>query len=215
MDSFAKLVHQNDVHEGGYVHKYLRRLILNHFGSETLKNKLLYKFEDAINHGLHEWTKQPEVDARGQIADVSNSGKPTGFIKEYYFTSYKNRYMVKLYTRLVHGAWHDSSRILDRIEYIICLNIGYIFLFFFFFCICMQMIFGVTSKILMSYEPEKSKENLAENFSNILGGLMKFPLYIPGTAFYRCIKVNHLIEKLSSINPANNLLIEYFPCQIN
>ena len=73
MDSFAKLVHQNDVHEGGYVHKYLRRLILNHFGSETLKNKLLYKFEDAINHGLHEWTKQPEVDARGQIADVSNS----------------------------------------------------------------------------------------------------------------------------------------------
>ncbi|XWS28752.1 hypothetical protein CRYUN_Cryun25bG0098100 [Craigia yunnanensis] len=127
MDSFAKLVHQNDVHEGGYIHKYLRRLILNHFGSETLKNKLLYKFEDVISHGLHEWTKQPEVDARGQTAD---------------------------------------------------------------------MIFGMTSKILMSYEAEKSKENLAENLSNVLDGLMRFPLYIPGTAFYRCIKKQQKVLRL-------------------
>lgn len=58
----------------------------------------------------------------------------------------------------------------------------------------MQMVFDITSKMLMSYEPEKSKENLVENLSNILDGLMRFPLYIPGTAFYRCVKVNLLLR---------------------
>ncbi|XVF68905.1 hypothetical protein PTKIN_Ptkin11bG0038700 [Pterospermum kingtungense] len=129
MASFAKLVHKEDIHAGGYIHKYLRRIALNHFGSEALKNKLLSQFESTVNHALHEWTLQPQVDARNQTAN---------------------------------------------------------------------MVFGITSKMLMSYEPEKSKENLAENMNNILDGLMTFPLYIPGTAFYRCIKKQQKVFKVMS-----------------
>ncbi|XVE79474.1 hypothetical protein DITRI_Ditri14bG0061900 [Diplodiscus trichospermus] len=130
MDSFGKLAHpNNDVNAGGSVHKYLRRVILNYVGSEALKNKLLPQFEDAINHKLHEWTKQPEINAREKTA---------------------------------------------------------------------AMIFGMTSKVVMSYEEEKSKENLGQSFSNILDGLMTFPLYIPGTAFYKCIKKHKKALKVIS-----------------
>ncbi|XVF68903.1 hypothetical protein PTKIN_Ptkin11bG0038500 [Pterospermum kingtungense] len=127
MDSFAKLLKENGANAGGYVHKYLRRVILNHFGSEPLKNKLLSQFEDVINKALHGWTSRPEVDARGQLA---------------------------------------------------------------------EMIFAMTSKILMSYEAEKSKDNFALNMTNVLDGLMRFPLYIPGTTFYRCVKMQEKAQRL-------------------
>ncbi|XP_021277835.1 cytochrome P450 87A3-like [Herrania umbratica] len=60
------------------------------------------------------------------------------------------------------------------------------------------MIFGFTSKILMSYESEKSEENLSEYLCSFLQGLMTFPLYIPGTAFYKCIKTQRKAVKLMS-----------------
>ncbi|KAF2324776.1 hypothetical protein GH714_016745 [Hevea brasiliensis] len=50
------------------------------------------------------------------------------------------------------------------------------------------MIFDFTAKILFSYEPEKSGENIGESFTNFLQGLMSIPLNIPGTAFHRCLK---------------------------
>ncbi|XVF68902.1 hypothetical protein PTKIN_Ptkin11bG0038400 [Pterospermum kingtungense] len=121
MDSFSTLVHWEDANLVGHAHKYIRQIILNHFGLVPLKNNLLSQLENAINHALHDWAKQPEVDAKAQIGAV---------------------------------------------------------------------IFNLTSKILMGYEPKKSKENLSENFDNLLDGFMRFPLYIPGTDFYRCIKVN-------------------------
>ncbi|EOY33878.1 Cytochrome P450, putative [Theobroma cacao] len=129
MDSFANLVHKGNANEGGYVHKYLRRVILSHFGPEALKEKLLWQAENVINHGLHEWTKQTEVAVKGQSA---------------------------------------------------------------------AMILGFTSKILMSYELEKSKQNLSEYLCSFLQGLMTFPLYIPGTAFYKCIKTQRKVEKILS-----------------
>ncbi|XVF79041.1 hypothetical protein PTKIN_Ptkin14bG0187800 [Pterospermum kingtungense] len=119
MDSFSMLVHEKDVDPVGYVHKYLRQIILNHSGFLSLNNNLLSQLENATNHALNDWTKPPEVDAKAQI-----------------------------------GA----------------------------------MIFNMSSKIMMGYEPEKSKENSAENFDNLLDGFMRFPLYIPGTDFYRCMK---------------------------
>ncbi|XP_017982424.1 PREDICTED: cytochrome P450 87A3 [Theobroma cacao] len=131
MDSFANLVHKENINEGGYVHKYLRHAILSHFGFEALKEKLLCQAENVINHGFHEWTKQTEVAVKGQSA---------------------------------------------------------------------AMIFGFTSKILMSYESEKSEENLSEYLCSFLQGLMTFPLYIPGTAFYKCIK------NMGSISTAKNFI---------
>ncbi|XVF35837.1 hypothetical protein REPUB_Repub19eG0005400 [Reevesia pubescens] len=68
MDSFAKLLRQDATTASGYVHKYLRNLVLNHFGVETLKDKLLPQLECAINHRLQEWSKQPEVELKHQCA---------------------------------------------------------------------------------------------------------------------------------------------------
>ncbi|KAL4273205.1 hypothetical protein GQ457_13G004000 [Hibiscus cannabinus] len=47
------------------------------------------------------------------------------------------------------------------------------------------MLFDLTSQIVMGYKPEK---NVAEELNNMLLGIMRFPLYFPGTAFYKCIQ---------------------------
>ncbi|GKA34967.1 cytochrome P450 87A3-like protein isoform X2 [Tanacetum coccineum] len=50
-----------------------------------------------------------------------------------------------------------------------------------------NMIFDLTAKKLISYDPEKSSENLRENFVAFIQGLISFPLDIPqGTALTKC-----------------------------
>lgn len=51
------------------------------------------------------------------------------------------------------------------------------------------MIFDLTSKKLISHDPEKSSENLRENFVAFISGLISFPIDIPGTAYHKCLKV--------------------------
>ncbi|KAK8707869.1 hypothetical protein V6N13_058920 [Hibiscus sabdariffa] len=70
MDSFAKLLHQDTTAASGYVHKYLRHLVMNHFGVETLKNRLLPQLERAVNQRLQEWAEQPEVQLKDQTATM-------------------------------------------------------------------------------------------------------------------------------------------------
>ncbi|XVF19941.1 hypothetical protein REPUB_Repub11eG0154900 [Reevesia pubescens] len=126
MDSFAEVIHKDNMSNiGGYLHKYVRRAVLSHFGHEALKQKLS-QFEDAINHELHEWTKQPEVDVKNQTP---------------------------------------------------------------------PMLFDFATKILIGC---KLEENLGQDLSNILQVLMTFPLYIPGTAFYKCIKKQRKALKVTS-----------------
>ncbi|EOY33845.1 Cytochrome P450, putative isoform 1 [Theobroma cacao] len=129
MDTFAKLVHKENVNEGGYLHKYLKRVLLSCIGPECLKEKLLSQSEEIINHELHEWTKQSEVEVKAQSAAMTH-----GFI----------------------------------------------------------------SKILMGCELENSEENLSEYFCSFLQRLLTFPLYIPGTDFYRCIKKQQKVLTLIS-----------------
>ncbi|KAF3950838.1 hypothetical protein CMV_023455 [Castanea mollissima] len=50
------------------------------------------------------------------------------------------------------------------------------------------MIFDFTAKLLISYDAENSPMKMSEKFTNILGGLMSFPLNIPGTTFHKCLK---------------------------
>ncbi|KAG4161246.1 hypothetical protein ERO13_D01G043200v2 [Gossypium hirsutum] len=57
------------------------------------------------------------------------------------------------------------------------------------------MLFDLTSQILMSYKPEK---NLGEDLNNMLQSIMTFPLYIPGTAFYKCIQKKRKAIKLTT-----------------
>ncbi|KAG8654511.1 hypothetical protein MANES_05G134000v8 [Manihot esculenta] len=122
MDSFSKLLHHDVTQiiiKHGSIHKYLRNLVLGHFGPEPLKDKLLPQLESAISQRLQDWSKQPSIEAKSASS---------------------------------------------------------------------AMIFDFTAKILFSYEPEKSGENIGEIFSNFLQGLMSIPLNIPGTAFHRCLK---------------------------
>ncbi|KAB1217182.1 Cytochrome P450 87A3 [Morella rubra] len=51
-----------------------------------------------------------------------------------------------------------------------------------------SMIFDLTAKKLISYDADKSSENLRENFVAFIQGLISFPLYLPGTACYKCLQ---------------------------
>ncbi|KAK1374411.1 Cytochrome P450, family 87, subfamily A, polypeptide 2 [Heracleum sosnowskyi] len=50
------------------------------------------------------------------------------------------------------------------------------------------MIFDLTAKKLISHDPEKSSENLRENFVAFIKGLISFPINIPGTAYHKCLQ---------------------------
>ncbi|PNT69226.1 cytochrome P450 87A3 isoform X2 [Brachypodium distachyon] len=50
------------------------------------------------------------------------------------------------------------------------------------------MIFDITAKKLIGYEPTKSSENLRKNFVAFIRGLISFPVNIPGTAYHECMK---------------------------
>ncbi|XP_010545860.1 PREDICTED: cytochrome P450 87A3-like [Tarenaya hassleriana] len=52
-----------------------------------------------------------------------------------------------------------------------------------------SMIFDLTAKKLISHDPEKSSENLRENFVAFIRGLISFPFDIPGTAYHNCLKL--------------------------
>jgi hypothetical protein len=51
------------------------------------------------------------------------------------------------------------------------------------------MIFDLTAKKLIGYEPSKSSENLRKNFVAFIRGLISFPVEIPGTAYHECMQV--------------------------
>ncbi|KAL5207845.1 hypothetical protein ABZP36_032280 [Zizania latifolia] len=50
------------------------------------------------------------------------------------------------------------------------------------------MIFDLTAKKLISYEPSKSSENMRKNFVAFIRGLISFPVEIPGTAYHACME---------------------------
>jgi hypothetical protein len=57
-------------------------------------------------------------------------------------------------------------------------------------CLDFQMIFDLTAKKLIGYEPSKSSESLRKNFVAFIRGLISFPVNIPGTAYHECMEVN-------------------------
>ncbi|XP_023912818.1 cytochrome P450 87A3 [Quercus suber] len=70
MDSFAKILHQDAARINAHknVHKYLRNVILGHFGPEALKDKMLPQLEDAINKRLHGWSKLPSLEVKSSTS---------------------------------------------------------------------------------------------------------------------------------------------------
>ena len=52
-----------------------------------------------------------------------------------------------------------------------------------------QMIFDLTAKKLIGYDPSKSSESPRKNFVAFIRGLISFPVNIPGTAYHECMEV--------------------------
>ncbi|PRQ25147.1 putative cytochrome P450 [Rosa chinensis] len=50
------------------------------------------------------------------------------------------------------------------------------------------MVLNFSAKQMISYDAEKSADDLSEKYTKIIDGLMSFPLNIPGTAYYNCTK---------------------------
>jgi hypothetical protein len=75
MDSFTKLFNKDttrsmNAHKN--INKYIRNLILDHFGPEALKDKILPDLEDVINRRLQDWAELPSLEVKKSTAAVSN-----------------------------------------------------------------------------------------------------------------------------------------------
>ncbi|KAF3958615.1 hypothetical protein CMV_016492 [Castanea mollissima] len=118
-DTFTEIFGRQNVGSlHGFLYKYLKNMVLNLFGPESLK-KMLPEVEQAANRTLHQWSCQDTIELKDATA---------------------------------------------------------------------SMIFDLTAKKLISYEPDKSSENLRTNFVAFIQGLISFPLDIPGTAYHKCLQ---------------------------
>ncbi|GAA0170488.1 oxygenase [Lithospermum erythrorhizon] len=118
-DTFTEIFGRQNVGSlHGFMYKYLKNMVLNLFGPESLK-KMLPEVEEAANRNLQRWSCQENVEIKESTA---------------------------------------------------------------------RMIFDLTAKKLISYDSEKSPENLRENFVAFIQGLISFPLDVPGTAYHKCLQ---------------------------
>ncbi|GER50382.1 cytochrome P450 [Striga asiatica] len=62
LDLFAKVFEQEFRPDGLTIHKYTRNLVLNHFGSESIRQKLLSEFEEIARKHIHSWCTQDSVE---------------------------------------------------------------------------------------------------------------------------------------------------------
>ncbi|XP_034684161.1 cytochrome P450 87A3-like [Vitis riparia] len=72
LDSIVKLFGKDgaSTHATGHVHKYLRTLVMNNFGFESLRDKLLPKVEAVARKSLDTWSSQPSVELNYAISQV-------------------------------------------------------------------------------------------------------------------------------------------------
>lgn len=53
------------------------------------------------------------------------------------------------------------------------------------------MIFDLVAKKIIGTAPEESKE-LRKNYEDFFKVALCFPIYFPGTTFYKCMKVHYI-----------------------
>ncbi|KAJ7952368.1 Cytochrome P450 family protein [Quillaja saponaria] len=118
-DTFTEIFGRQNVGSlHGFLYKYLKNMVLNLFGPESLK-KMLPEVEHAACRRLQQWSFQDSVELKEATA---------------------------------------------------------------------SMIFDLAAKKLISYDPDKSSENLRVSFVAFIQGLISFPLDIPGTAYHKCLQ---------------------------
>ncbi|KAJ6703633.1 CYTOCHROME P450 FAMILY 87 SUBFAMILY A POLYPEPTIDE 2 [Salix viminalis] len=118
-DTFTEIFGRQNVGSlHGFMYKYLKNMVLNLFGPESLK-KMLPEVEQTTSERLQLWSHQESVELKETTA---------------------------------------------------------------------TMIFDLTAKKLISYDQDKSSENLRDSFVAFIQGLISFPLDIPGTAYHKCLQ---------------------------
>ncbi|XP_059628556.1 beta-amyrin 16-alpha-hydroxylase CYP87D16-like [Cornus florida] len=71
-DTFAKIFEQGESRpNGAQVKKYVRNLVLNHFGVDTLKEKLLPQLNGMVCKTLGAWSNQDSIEAKSEAAKMS------------------------------------------------------------------------------------------------------------------------------------------------
>ncbi|XVE64179.1 hypothetical protein DITRI_Ditri07aG0081000 [Diplodiscus trichospermus] len=71
MDSFDDIVGKENVLSAhGILHKYLRNLILNLFGSESLKQRLVFEIEELTGKHLLLWSCEPGVELKQAMSTM-------------------------------------------------------------------------------------------------------------------------------------------------
>ena len=76
MDSFSRLFSmegENRTTALGVIHKYVRSIILDHFGAEPLKEKLLPQIEVLVSKTLETWSTQSSVEVKHAASIVSSN----------------------------------------------------------------------------------------------------------------------------------------------
>ncbi|KAK1304875.1 Cytochrome P450 87A3 [Acorus calamus] len=80
------------------------------------------------------------------------------------------------------------------------------------------MIFDLTAKKLISYDPNESSENLRLNFVAFMQGLLSFPVNIPGTAYNKCLQgrkkamkmLKRMLDERRASSPRKNGQSDFF-----
>ncbi|XP_048135588.1 cucurbitadienol 11-hydroxylase-like [Rhodamnia argentea] len=70
-DTYAKLFAmegESRMTRVGLVHKYIRRIFLNHFGSDILREKLLQQIEEMVERCLRKWSSQPCIEVKQAVS---------------------------------------------------------------------------------------------------------------------------------------------------
>ncbi|XP_047337071.1 cucurbitadienol 11-hydroxylase-like [Impatiens glandulifera] len=73
LDTFAKLFNMDGESKPtafGAVHRYVRSIVLNHFGTESLKKKLLPQMETFVDATLKTWTVQDSIFVKEAVASM-------------------------------------------------------------------------------------------------------------------------------------------------
>lgn len=124
--------------------------------------KLLPEVEEAASRNLARWSCMKNIDLKEATATVSYFRLPDYFLKCIFIDILCN----------------NNINILFNSDHVYFLP-G-------------QMIFDLTAKKLISYDPEKSSENLRANFVAFMQGLISFHVDIPGTAYHKCLQVRKI-----------------------
>ncbi|KAK2978487.1 hypothetical protein RJ640_003241 [Escallonia rubra] len=73
LDTFSKLFNQDGesrTNGVGSVHRFVRSIVLNHFGPERLKEKMLSQIEEMVDKTLHNWSSQSAIEVKHAVSTM-------------------------------------------------------------------------------------------------------------------------------------------------